>query len=135
MKKCTQLSLLWLSLLFLFIFIACTKQSPALTSKTKIQQAPDEGATMQHFFFNNVTIDSSRNYTFSIPAITQAILDSGSVIAYVADETGQWHSLPIINGCSLRLDVKALTEGKVEIQNSLGASVTMSYRFDITAAQ
>jgi hypothetical protein len=135
MKKCNQVSLLWLSLSLLFIFIACTKQGLSLISKTKIQQAADEGATMQHFFFNNVTIDSSRKYIFSIPAVTQAIIDSGSVIAYASDETEQWHSLPLINGCSLRLDVTALTKGNVEIQNNLGVSVTLSYRFDITAAQ
>jgi hypothetical protein len=138
MKNFKQPSLLWLSFLIIFIFIACTKQSPVFSGNDKSPQTPNAGATMQSIFFNNITIDSAQHYTFSITAITQAVIDSGSVVAYATDpseQTAQWQTLPIINGCSLRLEVTALTEGKVEIQNNLGASVTRSYRFDITSAQ
>src|ERR1022692_4309906 len=131
MKKFRQLSLLWLSFVSIFIFIACAKQGPALPNKAKSQQGPNEEAALQSVIFNNITSDSSQNHTFSISAITQAVIDSGAVVAYAADAsgaTGPWHSLPIMNGCGLRLDVAALTEGKVVIQNTLGASVTMSYR-------
>jgi hypothetical protein len=138
MRKIKHLSplLLWFALII--IFTSCTKQGPALSNNAENQQNPNQQPSLQSIFYNDITIGSSQNYTFSIPAITQAAIDRGFVAAYAtydSDPTEQWHALPIIYSCSLRLEVTAITEGEVVIQNNLGASATMSYRFDVALGQ
>jgi hypothetical protein len=133
MKNFKLLSFTWLSTLF--IFVACTKQNASPSVNNGNSQNINAG--VQTFTFNDVTIDASDNHVFSIPAITQDIIDRGSVTVYATNsaDAAQWSALPIMNGCDFHLDVTSSAVGKVEIQNNLGASVTMSYRFDIVAAQ
>jgi len=113
------------------IFLCCSKE---VTAPRGVDQNQAVNNDLQSVFFQNITIDSSQPYTFVIPEITQSVIQGGSVKAYAvyAVEQGmQWRQLPIINSCSSRLEVTALSVGRIVIQNNLGAAATMTYRFDI----
>ena len=130
MKNINQHVIASFSFLIALIFIGCTKQMVAPTREV----APQQTSTFvtQSVTFTDITINASQSHTFSIPGVTQAIINSGSVSVYattISNSTAQWQSLPTIYGCDLHLNV---TVGQATIQNNIGNPVTMSFRFDIT---
>jgi hypothetical protein len=127
--------LLYLLFFVTLIFTSCTKENNVSSTETNNQQTSNANAVSQSITYNNITIDVSRSHVFSVPYITQAVIDKGSVSVYATygSETSQWNALPIINSCDSRLEISSVTVGNVEIQNTLGTSVSMSFRFDIAA--
>jgi hypothetical protein len=131
MKNSTLVLLLSLITLSGLAFTACNKENvnPA------VSQQPSGGlAATESMTFQNVTIETAQDHIFFIPAITQPVIDRGSVKVYASDATNpamQWNALPIIDRCGIELNVTAFNVGSVDIKNTLGTPVTMSYRFDI----
>ncbi len=128
MRNTTQLLVTCFS--FLIIFSGCSKQMVSPTREAAIPQTSN--ATTESVTFNDITIDPLQTHTFYIPSVTAAIISSGSVSVYAATNSTaalQWQSLPTIYGCDLHYEVVV---GQATIQNNLGKSVTMSYRFDVT---
>lgn len=117
------------------IFTSCTKENNVASTKNNNQQIANTNAVTQSITYNNITIDVSGSHVFSIPGITQSVIDKGSVSVYAtySSEAAQWNALPIINSCDSRLDIGSITVGNIEVQNTLGTSVSMSFRFDIVA--
>ncbi|HEY4875710.1 MAG TPA: hypothetical protein VIH86_09080 [Puia sp.] len=117
------------------VFASCTKENNVASAENNNQQTSNTNAVSQTITYNNITIDVSGSHVFSIPGITQSVIDKGSLTVYATygSEPSQWNSLPIINSCDSRLDISSITVGNVEIQNTLGTSVSMSFRFDIAA--
>ena len=132
MKNINQHVIASFSFLIALIFIGCTKQMTAPTRESPTDQQTS-GYVTQSVMFNDITINSLQSHTFSIPGVTQAVINSGSVSVFAtttSNSTAQWQSLPTIYGCDLHLNV---TVGQATIQNNIGNPVTMSFRFDITA--
>ena len=71
MINCKILSLFFLSALF--IMNSCTKQQPVAS------QVVEKKPNSLSFVFFNVTINTNSEYTFSLPELTQSILDSGTI--------------------------------------------------------
>jgi hypothetical protein len=119
-------------LLVLLFSASCSKDNAGPAHEGQPVSIPLSG--LQHVIVPDVTIDSAKNYVFSLPLITQAILTSGTVVVYATsteDQIPQWQSLPIVTGCHQRLEVVSVSLGRVEVQNDLGAPLSMSFRFDI----
>jgi hypothetical protein len=120
-------------LLLILLFSASCSKDNAVPSNED-QSISGQGSGLQNIIVSDVTIDSAKNYIFSLPLITQEILNSGTVVVYATNteyQIPQWQSLPIVTGCNQQLQVISLSVGRLEVQNNLGTSVSMSFRFDI----
>ena len=141
MKNTIQLLVTSLSF---FIFIGCTKQSVAPAREGTTSQT----SNTKSITFNDITINASQAHVFSVPAITEAIVNSGTISVYATTNTSnssmptnnssmtasnssmQWEPLSTIYGCSnLHVDIAV---GQLTMQNNTGNNVTTSFRFDIT---
>jgi hypothetical protein len=134
MRNYTQLPVL--IFLFLLIFSSCSKVNNIASTETSGGQTAISNTPLESISYNNITIDSSQTFVFSVPDITQSVVDHGSVTVYATytdQQSQEWLPLPIINSCDSRLDIVAITAGKVQIKNNLGAVVSMSFRFDIVS--
>jgi hypothetical protein len=153
MKNNNQRLVTSLSFLIAFIFIGCTKQSIAPAREATTPKTSNSNT--QSVTFNDITINASQTHVFSVPAISEAIVNSGTVSVYACTNTCnssmqpnnssmpsnnssmltsnssmQWETLSTIYGCSnLHVDIVV---GQVTMQNNMGNNVTMSFRFDIT---
>jgi hypothetical protein len=124
---------MWLLFLVIIASTSCKKENMVTSSEVSNQQRSNVNTVSQSITYNNVTIDVSGSHVFSIPDITQSVIDKGSVSVYVTynSDASQWNALPIINGCDSRLEISSISVGNVEIKNTLGTAVPMSFRFDI----
>ncbi|HLY68422.1 MAG TPA: hypothetical protein VKR53_01765 [Puia sp.] len=113
---------------------SCSKVNLAAATGGTGQKMSSINAISESITFNNVTIDAAETHVFSVPDITQSVIDKGSVSVYATfTSESQWSALPIIKSCDSRLEIGSITAGNVEIQNNLGSAVSMSFRFDIVA--
>jgi hypothetical protein len=109
------------------ISTSCTKENIAPSTENNNQQ----NAVSQSVVYNNVTINPSGNHVFSVPYLTQAVINKGTLTVYAASAstpTAQWQ---LLNSCEAHMDITSITVGNVEIQNNMGAAVSMSFRFDV----
>lgn len=95
---------------------------------------------MQSVTFANVTVPTNNTYTFQMPAITQAILDSGAVNVYYkgSQPTDTWYPLPqyyYYNGGLVWLILPDITLGQTTLSNVGITAEATTYRFDIIAAK
>jgi hypothetical protein len=119
-------------LLILLFSASCSKDNVGPAHEEQPVSVALSG--LQNVIVPDITIDSAKNYIFSLPLITQAIVNSGTVVVYATnteEQIPQWQPLPIITGCHQRLEVVSVSLGRLEVQNDLGAPVNMSFRFDI----
>jgi hypothetical protein len=121
---------------FLCFVVACTKQGPAGAPGA---QGPMGNANVQSITFTNVTVPLNNVYTFQIPEITQAILDSGAVNVYYKGAQAQdtWYPLPqyyLYNGNLVWLILSDITVGQATLSDNGVTAESMTYRFDIIAA-
>ncbi|HEV2354053.1 MAG TPA: hypothetical protein VGR89_07410 [Puia sp.] len=119
--------------LFLLPLASCTKQGPAGPKGT------DGSANVQSVTFTNVTVPLNGTYTFQIPAITQAILDSGTVNVYYKGGQAQdtWYPLPqyyFFNGNLVWMILSDIQLGQATLSDNGITAVPFTSRFDITAA-
>jgi hypothetical protein len=118
----------------LFLAISCTKVG--ITGP----QGPAGNANVQSVYFQNVTVPLNSTYTFQIPAITQAILDSGTVAVYYQNPTQSpdtWYPLPqyyFFNGGLVWLILSDIQLGSATLSDNGITPFAFTYRFDITAA-
>jgi hypothetical protein len=76
----------------LFSFAACTKQGPAGAPGTP---GPQGNANVQSIVFSGQSFLANTPLKFTVPAITQTILDSGSVNIYARTSGAtDWVTLP-----------------------------------------
>ena len=65
------------------VIVACAKQGPGYYSGGSGSQATPlmaaNNALTRYYYFNNIIIDSNIYDTFSLPHLSQAIIDSGTV--------------------------------------------------------
>jgi hypothetical protein len=133
----------------LLFFLSCTKQGPAgATGATGTQgppgaqgstgsQGPEGNANVTTVIFQNVTLTENGNTMFNIPAITQAILDSGVVVAYYQGLGGDtWFSLPVYylsGGTLTSITLYDLQLGSATLKDVGISTGPVNYRFDVIA--
>jgi hypothetical protein len=113
---------------------SCTKNNVA----PAVETASGTVSGLQNIVIPDVLIDSAQSHVFCVPLITQDIVSTGTVAVFASgteEQIPQWQSLPIISGCHQQLQVVSVSVGKVEVQNNLGAPVSMSFRFNIVPGQ
>jgi hypothetical protein len=110
------------------IFSSCTKENIAPANNPQTSNAN----AAQSLVYNNITIVPSGNHVFSIPGITQSVIDKGLLAIYATNASSQTAQWATINNCESHIDITSITVGKVQIQNNEAAAVFMSFRFDIT---
>jgi hypothetical protein len=119
---------LCLLLLLTVILSSCTKEN-ITTSTENTQQTSN---VSQSLIYNNITIDPSAAHVFSIPGITQSVIDKGSITVYAASASSQTTQWQILNSCEAHMDITSIAVGSVQIKNNEASVVSMSFRFDIT---
>jgi len=120
---------IYLLLLVTVIFSSCSKENIAPSAGNQTSNA---NAVSQSLIYNNITIDPSANHVFSIPGITQSVIDKGSITVYAVSASAQTTQWQILNSCEAHMDITSINVGSVQIQNNEAAPVFMSFRFDIT---
>lgn len=118
---------------FLFSSAACTKTGPAGPA------GPMGNANVTTVIFTNVTVPLNNTYTFQIPAITQAIVDSGAINVYYKGSQPQdtWYPLPqyyFFNGNLVWLILSDFQVGQATLSDNGVTASALTYRFDIIAA-
>ena len=113
---------------------ACTKTGPAGPA------GPSGNANVKSVLFTNITVPLNNTYTFQIPEITQAILDSGAVMVYYkgAQPQDTWYPLPqyyYYNGGLVWLILSDIQLGQATLSDNGITASALTYRFDIIAAQ
>jgi hypothetical protein len=103
------------------------------------QAGANGNANVQSITFDSVVINPNTIYNFNISAITQAIVDSGTVtVFYQLIGTGDiWYSLPeyyYFNGDLDWLILNSIQLGQASISNRGITASQMNYRFNIIAA-
>jgi hypothetical protein len=134
-------------LVLLFFLISCTKQGPigpaGATGATGAQgptgpQGPSGNANVTSVTFDSISVPLNGTYTFKIPAITQAIVDSGVVdVYYKFAYTDQWVPLPYYSFYQSNLVWLVLEDiqlGQATLWDEGITSEPTTYRFDIIAA-
>lgn len=116
-----------------FLATSCTKQGPAGPA------GPTGNANVQSIFFTNITVPLNNTYTFQIPAITQAILDSGTVNVYYKGQQPQdtWYPLPqyyFFSGNLVWMILSDIQLGQATLSDNGITATALTYRFDIVAA-
>lgn len=111
----------------------CTKTGPAGPA------GPQGNANVTSVIFTNVTVPLNSTYTFQIPAITQAIVDSGAINVYYkgAQPQDTWYPLPqyyFYNGGLVWLILSDFQVGQATLSDDGITPSAMTYRFDIIAA-
>jgi hypothetical protein len=117
-----------LLLLVTVVFSSCKKENIANNNN---QQASNANVVPQSVVYNNITIDPSANHVFTVPYLTQAVIDKGSLTIYAADVATQTPQWQVLSSCEAHIDISSITVGNVEIQNNMSSSVSMSFRFDV----
>ncbi len=132
MINCKILSLFFLSALF--IMNSCTKQQPVAS------QVVEKNPNSLSFVFFNVTINTNSEYTFSLPELTQSILDSGTISVYyrsVLVVEDSWYPLPYFpnyRGNNAFLAVAELQLGQATLKNYGLKATPRDFRFDFSVA-
>jgi hypothetical protein len=117
MKNAKPLLILQMTLPFLLLW-SCTKQGPIGP------QGQQGNANVTSVTFTNISVPLNGTYVFNIPAITQAILDSGTVSVYYSNPAitpEQWFPLPqyfFYNGNLVWLILYNLELGKATLSDS-----------------
>jgi hypothetical protein len=144
---------LWIIVGFCMLYLnGCSKQGPAGPAGATGASGPagpagqagpagpQGNANVTSITFTNVTVPLNGTYTFDIPAITQAVLDSGTVTAWysnpnITPET--WFALPqyyFFNGNLVWVILDELQLGKAIVSDNGVSAYPFTYRFDIVAA-
>lgn len=131
--------LLWLA--------ACTKQGPAGPAGATGPSGPagpagptgpQGDANVTSVTFDSISVPTNGTYTVDIPAITQAIVDSGVVQAYYKFAyIDDWVPLPYyayFNNNLVWIIIERIQLGQVVLSNVGVASLPTIYRFDVIAA-
>ena len=117
----------------LFLLLSCSKQGPAGPAGT------NGNANVKSVSFTNITVPTNNTYTFQIPQITQAIVDSGVINVYYkgSQPTDTWYPLPqyyYYNGGLVWLILAQIQVGSAVLSNNGITAAPLTYRFDIIAA-
>jgi hypothetical protein len=136
------------SLVLLFFLISCAKQGPigpaGPAGTTGSQgpagpQGPSGNANVTTVIFDSVTVPTNSTYTFMIPAITQAIVDSGAInVYYKAAYTDEWIPLPqyyLFQGNLVWLLLSSFQLGQATLWSNGVTGEPITWRFDIFAAR
>jgi hypothetical protein len=121
--------------LILVFLLACTKQGPAGPAGS---EGTPGNANVKSVLFTGITVPMNNTYTFQIPEITQAIVDSGTVSVFYKGAQAQdtWYPLPqyyYYNGGLVWLILSDIQVGQATLSNYGLSAFTTTYRFDIIA--
>jgi hypothetical protein len=140
------------ALIFLLPFLlnACVKgqvgpAGPASSSGPsgpigpKCRAGANGNANVQSITFDSLVINPHTIYTFNISAITQAIVDSGTVTGFyqLIGTGGIWYSLReyyYFNGDLDWFNLNSIQLGQASISNPGITASQINYRFNIIAA-
>lgn len=136
----------WTAIVFCILFVnACTKQGPTGPAGATGPAGPagptgpEGNANVTSVTFDSVSVPLNGTYTFNIPAITQAIVDSGVVdVYYKFAYTDQWVPLPYYAYYQSNLVWLILEDfqlGQATLSDEGITSEPTTYRFDIIAAK
>jgi len=93
----------------------------------------DGNANVVSVLLENQSVTTGNN-TFSVPAITQEIYDTGVVYGYVTVNGNDfWETIPVITGGTTILDIDKILLGEVEITTNFSQS-NLNFRFIIVAS-
>jgi hypothetical protein len=133
-------------LLFLALvagFVACKKadQYTGRFGQIPININADSPSYRQYFYFFNVVIDSNATYTFDLPELTQAIIDTGVVQVYFRTALivpNQYDLLPVFtipNGKIVVVNLVSIEVGKITVAEYGPTTPPMNYMVYLASSQ
>jgi hypothetical protein len=139
--------LLWIAVVVCLLGLGgCSKQGPVGPAGATGPAGPagpagpQGDANVTSVIFTNVIVPLNGTYTFNIPAITQAVLDSGTVTVWYSNPSitpETWIALPqyyFYNGSLVWVILDELQLGKATLSDNGISPYPFTYRFDIIAA-
>jgi hypothetical protein len=120
------------------VFATCGKKDEGYFSSPHSIAPPPDTMT-QYYYFNNIVIDSNATDTFTLPSLTQAIIDSGTLTITFRSSIvwlNNWNPLPIYtfpDGSTITVARVDEQPGKVVLQAYAGATPAMNYCFYLSS--
>jgi hypothetical protein len=115
-------------------FTACGKKDVGYFSIPRTTAPPPDTMT-QYYYFNNIIIDSNTTDTFTLPSLSQAIIDSGTVTITFRSSIvwlNNWNPLPLYtfpDGSTITVVSVAQQPGKIVLQAYGATKQAMNYCF------